>query len=147
MRALAEMAGVTADFFWDLQGISILVVEDEPDTRELLVYVLEACKARVHAAGGAAEARRILALHTPNLIISDIGMPDEDGYAFLEGVRGLSDRDKRSIPAIALTAFTRQKDAARAYRAGFDVHIAKPVQPRTLAQAAAHLAVSKNVLG
>lgn len=141
--------GMTMDFFWDLQGMSVLVVEDEPDTRELLVYVLEICKARVHAADGPAEARRILVAHTPNLIISDIGMPEEDGYAFLEGVRRLADRAKSRIPAIALTAFTRQQDEARAFSAGFDVHIAKPVQPRTLTQAAAQLLVRDNgsVLG
>lgn len=131
----------------ELDGLCILVVEDEPDTRELLVYVLEACKARVHAAAGAEEARRILDVHTPNLIISDIGMPDEDGYAFLESVRALPDREKRRIPAIALTAFTRKQDEARARRAGFDVHMAKPVQPRVLAQAAAQLAVRNSVLG
>lgn len=124
----------------DLAGISILVVEDEPDTRELIVCVLEACGARVLAADGAAEARRLLASHTPDLIISDIGMPEEDGYTFMQGVRSLSDRDKRKIPAIALTAFTRKQDEARAYGAGFDVHIAKPVQPQTLAKAAAQLA-------
>jgi len=79
-----------------------------------------------------------------NLIISDIGMPDEDGYAFLEGVGSLSDRNKRSIPAIALTAFTRPQAQARSHRAGFDLHIAKPVQPRTLSKAAANLAIGKN---
>lgn len=135
-RATGSNAG---DTFPDLQGISILVVEDEPDARELLVHVLETCRARVHAARGAAEARSILVAHTPHLIISDIGMPDEDGYALLESVRRLDDRDKRCVPAIALTAFAREEDQARAYRAGFDVHIAKPVQPCHLTQTAAQL--------
>ena len=138
---------MAVDFFWDLQGMVILVIEDEPDTRELLVHVLETCRAKVYAAEGAVEARRILASVTPNLIISDIGMPDEDGYSFLESVRGSPDRQKRRIPAIALTAFSRPQDEARAYRAGFDVHMAKPVQPRTLARAASQLATPNVVLG
>jgi CheY-like chemotaxis protein len=131
---------VTIDFFWDLRGVVVLVVEDEADARDFLVHTLEVCRASVHAAGGATEARDVLAAHTPNLIISDIGMPGEDGYSFLQSVRRLPDPHKRRIPAIALTAFTREQDAARAYRAGFDMHIGKPVQPRLLARAVAQLA-------
>jgi CheY-like chemotaxis protein len=132
---------MTTESLCELYGIVVLVVEDEPDTRELLVHLLELCGARVLAAAGAREARDILSAHTPNLIISDIGMPEEDGYAFMEGVRRLSDSAKRSIPAIALTAFTRPQDQARAHRAGFDLHIPKPVQPHTLSKAAAQLAI------
>lgn len=135
------------DFFWDLKGLSILVVDDEEDALELLVHVLTACGAEVHSATDAAHARSIIDQHTPSLIISDIGMPHEDGYSFLENVRKLPSREKRRIPAIALTAFTAPSDVARAYRAGFDMHIAKPVQPRMLTRAAAQIATSAALLG
>jgi CheY-like chemotaxis protein len=129
------------DYFGNLVGLSILIVDDEADARELLVHLLETCGAEVFSAPDAAHARSIMVSHTPSLIISDIGMPDEDGYSLLESVRRLPDREKRRIPAIALTAFTRPADEARAFKAGFDMHIPKPVQPRMLTRAAARLAV------
>ena len=118
-----------------LRGIRILLVEDEPDARELLMYVLETCGMEVAVAGSVAEAMTTLESYTPHVIISDIGMPNEDGYSLSRSVRMLPSEEKRSIPAIALTAFARNEDRARALVAGFNLHMTKPVEPTTLVSA------------
>lgn len=123
-----------------LDGTQILVVDDEPDARELIAYVLETCGATVRAAGSASEAMAELERFTPQVIISDIGMPNEDGYSFIRRVRTLSAEAKRNIPAIALTAFARNEDRTRALVEGFNMHVAKPVEPTALVQAVTELA-------
>jgi signal transduction histidine kinase/ActR/RegA family two-component response regulator len=122
------------------EGIRVLVVDDEPDARELVAYVLEASGMDVHVAGSAVEALKDLESFTPHVILSDVGMPDEDGYAFIRRVRTLDAEDKKSIPAIALTAFARNEDRTRALVAGFNVHMAKPVEPTALLSAVVALA-------
>ncbi len=118
-----------------LRGMRILLVEDEPDARDLLVYVLETCGMEVAVAGSVADAMTTLESYTPHVIISDIGMPNEDGYSLIRSVRTLPSEEKRSIPAIALTAFARNEDRARALVAGFNLHMTKPVEPTTLVSA------------
>ena len=122
-----------------LAGLSILVVDDEEDARELLRIVLESCEARVFEAASAKEALAALQLERIDLIVSDIGMPEEDGYSLIRKVRGLLEQEKAVIPAIALTAFARKEDRARALLEGFNVHMAKPVEPAELMLALADL--------
>lgn len=131
---------MTARAGGELGGLSVLVVDDEEDARELLRYLLRTSGAEVHVADGARAALQVLEAHTPDVIVSDIGMPGEDGYALLRSIRALPEHEKKSIPAIALTAFARNLDRARALVAGFNVHIAKPVEPSVLVRAVRDLA-------
>ena len=124
----------------DLSGIKILVVDDEPDTRDLIRRVLEECKAEVLTAASASEALTMIELERPHLLVSDIGMPEIDGYEFLRRVRTLSQKIGVHIPAVALTAYAGPEDKTRALRAGFLVHIAKPVEPSELVATLANLA-------
>jgi signal transduction histidine kinase len=116
----------------DLAGVRVLVVDDEPDARDLLKHMLASCAAEVLIAGSADEGLRLLEAHQPHVLVSDIGMPEVDGYEFLRQVRRLERRRGGRIPAIAVTAFARSEDRTRALRAGFLVHIAKPVDPAEL---------------
>jgi CheY-like chemotaxis protein len=122
-----------------LNGMSILVVDDEEDARDLLRIVLESCGATVHDAGGVREALDKLNGERVDVLISDIGMPMEDGYSLIRAVRALPAKEKASIPSIALTAFARNEDRTRALLAGFNVHMAKPVEPAELLLAVADL--------
>jgi signal transduction histidine kinase/CheY-like chemotaxis protein len=116
----------------DLSGIKILVVDDEPDARDLLRRVLSDCEAEVITAASAAEALMLVAERRPDVLVSDIGMPDTDGYELLRRVRLLGAARGGRLPAIALTAFARSEDRTRALRAGFLVHVSKPVEPAEL---------------
>ena len=111
-----------------LEGLKVLVVDDEPDTRELLRVGVGQCGAEVVTAGSAQEALEVIAEESPDLLISDIGMPGEDGYELIRKVRALPAGRGRKIPAIALTAYARTEDRMRALRAGYQSHIAKPVE-------------------
>jgi signal transduction histidine kinase/ActR/RegA family two-component response regulator len=123
----------------DLEGARVLVVDDEPDARELVSYVLQTAGAEVHVAASAAEAVTDLANFTPHVIVSDIGMAEEDGYSLIRRIRTLSAEAKRNIPAIALTAFARNDDRAHALVEGFNQHMTKPVEPAALVSAVAAL--------
>ena len=133
------MPGISDAAFLDgphaLHGLTVLVVDDEPDAREVLAFVLLTRGARVEEAGGPEAALAYLAMHTPDVLISDIAMPGEDGYSFIQRVRALHNDGKRAIPAIALTAFTRDVDRERAMRAGFDVHLPKPMPVSSVVRA------------
>lgn len=122
----------------ELAGLRVLVVEDEEDARDLLALVLRECGAEVLEAPGARAALTLLANHPVDLIISDIGMPDMDGLAFIRAVRSTAE-PTRSIPAIALTAYTRAIDRTRAIQSGFQAHIPKPVDASELLTVAASL--------
>ncbi len=113
----------------ELAGVSVVLVEDDPDSREALRLVLEHSGAEVHACASAAEARRVLERVRADVLVSDVGMPDETGYAFLRSVRA---RGGPHLPAVALTGFASRQDAEEAARAGFDEHLAKPVPAGTL---------------
>ena len=120
-----------------LRGMTVLVIDDAPDSLELVQEVLAGSQATILTASGAAEALRLMALYPPDLIISDIGMPAIDGFDFIRSVRSLQDRALARIPAIALTAFARREDEAQARAAGFDEFLAKPLIPATLLQTVA----------
>ena len=116
----------------DLTGITVLVVDDQPDARDLVARVLADCNARVLSAGSADEALALVESERPTVLVSDIGMPDVDGYELLRRVRALGEARGGKVPAIALTAFARSEDRTRALRAGFVVHVSKPVEPSEL---------------
>ncbi len=115
-----------------LAGLRVLVVDDEPDTQALLAFVLQQCDARVTAVGGAAEAFAELERARFDVIISDLGMPGEDGLSLIRRVRQLSPEAGGRTPAVALTAYARGEDRARTLRAGFNTHLAKPIEPGEL---------------
>ena len=122
-----------------LDGLVILIVDDEPDTRELLRQGLEYCGATVRVAGSAAEALKALAAEVPDILISDIGMPNVDGYDLIKQVRTLQAAEGRRVAAIALTAYTRVEDRLHALRAGYDMHVPKPVELTELCAVSASL--------
>ena len=113
----------------DLSNLVVLVVDDDPDSRDLLHRLLSDCGATVTAAASAAEALAATNIQRPDLLISDIGMPEVDGYQLLRSLRASSDV---RFPAIALTAFARSEDRTRALLAGFVAHVSKPVEPAEL---------------
>lgn len=122
-----------------LDGIKVLVVDDEPDSREFLAFVLEGSGAKVMEVGSATEALEALKVFKPDILLSDIGMPEEDGYTFLRKVRTLPSESVRQIPAIALTAYARAEDRSLARAAGFQRHLSKPIEAEQLLRAIATL--------
>jgi PAS domain S-box-containing protein len=122
-----------------LDGLKVLVVDDEPDTRELLKVGLGQCGAEVTAVGSAAEALKAITVEVPDLLISDIGMPDEDGYGLIRRVRQIPAENGGKVPAIALTAYARAEDRMQALRAGYQMHVPKPVELAELVAVAASL--------
>jgi PAS domain S-box-containing protein len=123
-----------------LKGVRVVIVDDEPDSRDLLVAALEQCEAKVFAFASASEALAAVSQLKPDVLVSDIGMPLEDGYSLIRKVRQLSAEQGGQIPAIALTAYARAEDRTRAIASGFQIHIAKPVEPTELATVVANLA-------
>jgi CheY-like chemotaxis protein len=120
-----------------------LIVDDEADARELVATLLKQYGARVSAASCVSEAldklRKGADGARPDVIISDISMPDEDGYMLIERIRGLPPEEGGAIPAIALTAFERPSDRIKALASGFSMHVPKPVEPEELAMVIANL--------
>jgi signal transduction histidine kinase/CheY-like chemotaxis protein len=123
----------------DLAGARVLVVDDEADSRELLLQLLASWGARAGGAGSVREALAVLAGEEPDVIVSDIAMPGEDGFVLLEHVRERDDDRDAPLPVLALTAFARAEDRRRILSAGFDAHVAKPVEPDELRAALAAL--------
>lgn len=119
----------------NLQGLKALVVDDEVDARELLTVILEQQGLQVKCAGTVQDALGILTSFRPDVIISDIGMPEEDGYSFLQTVRSLPDPDISGAPAIALTAYARDDDRQHALEAGYQTHLSKPFDPSEVVNA------------
>ncbi len=122
-----------------LKDVKVLVVDDDADGRQLVAQVLGLCGADVMLAGSAADAFPMVGRERPHVIVCDIGMPDEDGYGFIERVRRLSMEEGGATPAAALTAFASTQDRMRALNAGFQIHIPKPVQPAELVTVVASL--------
>jgi PAS domain S-box-containing protein len=123
-----------------LEGLSVLVVDDDADARELLRAILEQRSAQVTTAASAAQAYETLEWLSPDVIISDIGMPGEDGYSLIRNVRLKEARERHGWkPAIALTAHARVEDRLRALSAGYQAHVAKPVEPAELVAVIASL--------
>src|SRR2546422_259016 len=123
-----------------LKGISILVVEDDADTRELLKVLLQTQSGTVIAAGSGQEALAAYDISRPDVIVADIGMPDYNGYTLIGRVRARDREYGRIVPAIALTAFTTAIDRDTAISAGFQVHMPKPFEPKHLISVIAELA-------
>jgi len=117
-----------------LGGLRLLIVDDEPDARELLAAAFTQMGARVQVVSSADEAMAAIAHHRPHLVISDIGMPGQDGYALLQRLRAAEAGSGRRLPAVALTAYATADDVKRAVAAGYDLHVAKPVDALTLAR-------------
>jgi len=123
-----------------LQGLRVLVVDDDADALDLLGAALLEAGGIVQLAKSAAAAFEALHQFRPHVLISDIGMPEEDGYSLMERVRRLSAAEGGAIPSIALTAYTRAEDRTQALTAGFTTHLAKPINPDDLITAVANLA-------
>jgi len=125
-----------------LQALRVLVVDDEPDARELLLLLLEGAGAHVATAASAEEAFAMVQRFRPDVLVSDIAMPEEDGYGLMRRIRELEPARGGGIPSIALTAYARAEDKAKALAVGFTTHIGKPVKPEDLLSAVASLAGS-----
>jgi signal transduction histidine kinase len=122
-----------------LDGTKVLMVEDDDDARELMHVILVRAGAEVCVASSAAAAMEAFRTFSPDVIVSDIGMPEEDGYSLLRRIRMLDHAPAEPIPAIALTAHARPEDRDRALEAGFVTHVSKPVEPDTLIEVIARL--------
>jgi signal transduction histidine kinase/CheY-like chemotaxis protein len=127
------------DHLPDLRGIRVLAVDDDADAREIIAKTFENCRATVLSAASAAEARDLLSANEFDVLLVDIAMPGEDGYTFIRKVRALPSAAKASLPAAALTAYARDDQRQEALAAGFQMHIAKPVEPAQLAWSIASL--------
>ncbi len=115
-----------------ISGVKVLVVDDDADARDLVRRLLEAGGAKVSIAASAAEAVEVLQRERPDVLVSDIGMPGEDGYSLMKRVRALTADAGGKTPAIALTAYARTEDRMNSLRAGFQYHVAKPLEPLEL---------------
>ena len=142
MRFPSVVAPETAplELSTSLQGLRILVVDDEPSSRELLLTLLSHCGAEVEAGSSATEALTGVARFKPDVLISDIEMPEQDGYFLMRKLRSLEDDQGWRTPAVALTAHARTEDRLQALAAGFDTHVSKPVEPAELVTVVASLA-------
>jgi len=123
----------------NLSGLKILAVDDEADTRDMIRGVLEQLGANVLTAGSAQEALEALPGWKPDVLICDIGMPGEDGYALIRKVRELETEQERNTPAIALTGYVRVEDRLRALAAGYQMFVPKPVEANELAATISNL--------
>ena len=137
-------ASLTREF--DLRGLRVLVVDDEQDTLEIVSLLLRRFGATVRTSLSSQHALEVFNDWKPNVLISDVGMPGEDGFTFISKVRSLPPEAGGETPALALTAYVREEDRLRSIAAGYEMHVKKPVEPFTLAEAVARLAkrYSKN---
>ncbi|HVW38920.1 MAG TPA: ATP-binding protein, partial [Pirellulales bacterium] len=136
----AGRAPAAAPVHVKLDGLRVLVVDDEADGREAIAKVLELRGADVLTASTVREALALLKAAPPDVLVSDIGLPGEDGYDLIRTVRELDEEQGKHVPAIALTAFAREEDSMRALSAGFQLHASKPIEPGVLAALVARLA-------
>jgi CheY-like chemotaxis protein len=127
-----------------LDGRRVLVVDDEPESRDLLAHVLEHAGATVATASSAGEAWAVLQSDAPDVLVSDIEMPGEDGYTLIRRARDLSTVQLRGMIAVAVTAHARPKDRVRALQAGYQWHLPKPLEPAELVSVIASLLSSEN---
>jgi CheY-like chemotaxis protein len=115
-----------------LEGVHVLLVEDGDDAREVLKAILGRAGAQVMAVASVKAATEVLSRNAPDVLVSDIGMPEEDGYVLMQRVKEWELINQRRIPAIALTAYAGEQDRLRAIAAGFAAHLTKPVEPELL---------------
>ena len=123
-----------------LADVQVLLVDDDADTLQVLSVMLEDAGAKVVTAASATQALEVLQWHRPNVLVSDLAMPGEDGYSLIEQIRSLESKEKGQLPAVALTSYVRVEDRARALSAGFNMFVPKPVEPAELINAIANLA-------
>ncbi|MBD2094303.1 PAS domain-containing protein [Trichocoleus sp. FACHB-591] len=135
IQATVEPTHTSSELSCDLHGIQVLVVDDELDSREFAAFVLEEAGASVLTAATAHEALALLIRAQPDVLLSDIGMPNMDGYMLMQQVRALPPEQGGQVPAIALTAYAGEIDQQQALAAGFQRHMAKPVEPENLVRA------------
>jgi CheY-like chemotaxis protein len=124
----------------DLSGVRVLVVDDEPDARLLIARILQTCNADVTTAASMEEALEAIRGAPPHVLVSDLGMPGHDGFELIQAVRALPAESGGTTPAAALSAFARSEDRRRAMLAGFQTHVAKPVEADELIAVVASLA-------
>jgi PAS domain S-box-containing protein len=122
-----------------LFGVRVLVVDDEADSREFITTVLQQCHAEVQAVASVQEALEVLLVWKPDVLVSDIGMPQEDGYSLIRKLRSQPPEQGGKIPAAALTAYARVEDRMRAIQEGYQLHLPKPIEPAELATVVASL--------
>ncbi|MCG6137742.1 MAG: ATP-binding protein [Nostoc sp. LLA-1] len=122
-----------------LLGVRVLVVDDEIDTREFITTVLQQCQAQVQAVASVPEALQVISQWLPDVLVSDIGMPEEDGYSLIRKLRSQPPEKGGRIPAAAITAYARAEDRMRAIQEGFQLHLPKPIEPAELATVVASL--------
>jgi CheY-like chemotaxis protein len=123
-----------------LTGLRVLVVDDDPDARDLFTGMLEQCDAHVRAVASATTALGTLESWKPDVLVSDIAMPQESGYVLMQKIRRLTPEQGGTIPALAVTAYAGADDVKLALSAGFQAHLAKPIEPADLALAVGELA-------
>ena len=129
-----------------LDGVRVLLIDDHPVVRQVITRLLEEWGASVTAVPGVPEALEALGRERPSVVLSDIQMPGEDGYALIRKIRALPPERGGRIPAAALTGLTGDEDRARMQRAGFQYHVAKPVDARRLVEVVATLAAGASAL-
>jgi CheY-like chemotaxis protein len=130
----------TSDTLASLDGLRVLVVDDDPDSNEVVRVLLAGQGAEVEVAASAAQALDILARWRPDVLVSDVGMPGQDGYGLIRNVRLRDDDKPQRLPAVALTAYATVDDRVRLLSAGFQAHVAKPLDPAELVAVVASLA-------
>jgi CheY-like chemotaxis protein len=118
--------------FPDLSGLQVLVVDDNEDSLELITFILDQCQAQVLKARSASEAFQQLSQVRPALLISDVNMPEEDGYSLIRRVKQLTDAQGWQLPSIALTAFTGEEERSQILAAGFETYLSKPLDINNL---------------
>ena len=136
----AALTGRPIPTLTGLSGVRVLAVDDEAEARQVLRAILESAGAEVDTVSSGAEVLEHLTAHRPDVLIADVGMPGMDGFDLIEQVRAFDDAGVRDVPAAALTAYARPEDRTRALHSGFEMHLAKPVDPAELVASVATLA-------
>ena len=137
-KEIKDNNGIELNF----EGIKILLVDDEPDNLEFLQFVLETYGASVQTATSAPQAFKLFLQNKPDLLISDIAMPEVNGHTLMRQIRALPSEKGAKIPAIALTSYAGETNRQESLRSGFNLHLAKPIQADKLAQKVAELGVN-----
>jgi len=142
--SVEEDDDIAPDGHAKVRGLRVLIVDDDRDTLELLDTVLSAAGVSVVCAASVAQAFELLPSHRPNVIISDIEMPNENGHSFLRNLRSVLDEDGGTTPAIALTGRAGPGDRERGLASGFNLYLTKPATPASLLRALAQLATDRS---